>query len=211
MILSRPFLFLICVATLATACSNQNGTPTAPSSAVAPESVAGSAIPADSSAISTIPDSAALQTAVAPLSAAELGIKPVPFRDIVEIVKRSQGQVVFFHLYASWCGPCRQEFPELIDFAKRHRAQGLKIVAVSLDEQRSDLEVFLKPHTLVFPAYLMTGSSEQEMGEGLRQLGASYEGGIPFTAVYDRQGKLVTQWTGSRDMAWFERVAQPLL
>lgn len=141
-----------------------------------------------------------------------LGIQPRSFNQIVDVVRAARGQVVFFHLYASWCGPCRVEFPEVVELGRRYRAQGLKMVLVSVDERRGDLEAFLRPHNanMVFPAYLMTGS-QQEFAVGLRTLGADFQGGIPYTAVYGRDGKLVTEWTGSRNLAHFERVIQPLL
>lgn len=142
----------------------------------------------------------------------QTGIQPLPFGQIVDVVQKARGEVVFFHLYASWCGPCRHEFPDVVELGKRYRAQGLRMVTVSVDEQRGDLEAFLRPYNanIVFPSYLMTGS-EQEFAQGLKALGANFQGGIPYTAVYDRNGKLVMEWTGSRDLAFFERVILPLL
>ncbi len=184
-------------------------TPEKPTSATAPAAAPASA-PAATPATATSASETAATPAAPPAEA--LGIQPLPFSRIVEIVQKAQGQVVFFHVYASWCGPCRVEFPEVVELGKRYRAQGLKMVLVSVDERRGDLETFLRPHNanMVSPAYLMTGP-QQEFATGLRTLGAHFEGGIPYTAVYGRDGKLVTEWTGSRNMAHFERVIQPLL
>lgn len=191
------------VLVLASACTDPGAAaPTASGAAPATNAAPAPALTANAAPADT----------AAATQAEELGIQPRPFGQIVETVQGSRGQVVFFHLYASWCGPCRHEFPDIVQLAKRYRSQGLKLVAVSVDEQRGDLEEFLRPYNadIVFPAYLMIGP-EQEFRRGLRTLGANFQGGIPYTAVYDRNGKLVTEWTGSRDMEHFERVVRPLL
>lgn len=51
-------------------------------------------------------------------------------------------QGVIVHLWASWCGPCVNEVPELIAYSKAHPE--VKFVIVSLDEQQDDISKFLK-------------------------------------------------------------------
>jgi thiol-disulfide isomerase/thioredoxin len=55
-----------------------------------------------------------------------------------------RGKVVLLDVWASWCGPCKQELPMLDDMAKRLRADGVEVVAVSIDQERANLVKFLK-------------------------------------------------------------------
>ncbi len=55
-----------------------------------------------------------------------------------------RGKVVLLDVWASWCAPCKQELPMLDDMAARLRTKGVEIVAVSIDDNKEDAEVFLK-------------------------------------------------------------------
>jgi thiol-disulfide isomerase/thioredoxin len=55
-----------------------------------------------------------------------------------------RGKVVLLDVWASWCGPCKQELPMLDDMAKRLRGDGVEVVAVSIDQERANLVKFLK-------------------------------------------------------------------
>jgi thiol-disulfide isomerase/thioredoxin len=57
-----------------------------------------------------------------------------------------RGKVVLLDVWASWCGPCKQELPMLDDMAKRLRGQGVdvEVLAVSVDQERANVVKFLK-------------------------------------------------------------------
>jgi thiol-disulfide isomerase/thioredoxin len=55
-----------------------------------------------------------------------------------------RGKVLLLDVWASWCGPCKQELPMLDDMAKRLRADGVEVLAVSIDQERANLVKFLK-------------------------------------------------------------------
>lgn len=52
-------------------------------------------------------------------------------------------KIIYIHLWASWCGPCLNEIPELIHYAKKHNDE-VKFFLISLDDSKEDLEKFLK-------------------------------------------------------------------
>ncbi|WLD57475.1 TlpA family protein disulfide reductase [Salinispirillum sp. LH 10-3-1] len=54
-----------------------------------------------------------------------------------------RGEVVYLDFWASWCGPCRQSFPFMNELHARYKDQGLRILAVNVDETQADAQRFL--------------------------------------------------------------------
>jgi thiol-disulfide isomerase/thioredoxin len=65
-------------------------------------------------------------------------------------LKQLKGKVVLLDFWASWCAPCRRSFPWMNEMYKKYHPLGLEIVAVNLDEERSDAENFLKKNKADF-------------------------------------------------------------
>ena len=57
-----------------------------------------------------------------------------------------RGRVLLLDVWASWCGPCKQELPMLDEMARRLKSQGIDVLAVSVDQDRANVEKFLKGH-----------------------------------------------------------------
>jgi thiol-disulfide isomerase/thioredoxin len=55
-----------------------------------------------------------------------------------------RGRVLLLDVWASWCGPCKQELPVLNDMARRLRSAGVEVLAVSVDQERANVEKFLR-------------------------------------------------------------------
>jgi cytochrome c biogenesis protein CcmG/thiol:disulfide interchange protein DsbE len=93
-----------------------------------------------------------------------------------------RGYPTVVNVWASWCGPCRFEFPTL---QKLSAAYGKRVAFLGINSQDSDAaaKTFLEEAPVPYPSY--TDPDQQIGGE----LGAT--GGLPDTAYYDRQGKLV--------------------
>ncbi len=57
-----------------------------------------------------------------------------------------KGRVLLLDVWASWCDPCKQELPVLNDMARRLKSQGIDILAVSVDQERENVDKFLRAH-----------------------------------------------------------------
>ena len=57
-----------------------------------------------------------------------------------------RGRVLLLDVWASWCGPCKQELPMLDAMARRLKGQGIEVLAVSVDQERANVNKFLKDH-----------------------------------------------------------------
>ena len=114
--------------------------------------------------------------------------------------------VTIVHFWATWCAPCRAEMPILDAYYRRHRTQGLSMLAVSIDQGASTGKLQSVTSNFVFPI-----ARVDDVKMPRRDIPAA----IPVTRVYDRHGNLVFQTKGDGrtiiDAATLERVVTPLL
>jgi peroxiredoxin len=90
-----------------------------------------------------------------------------------------RGQVVMLNFWASWCGPCRQEMPLMDDIYKKYEKLGFTILAVSVDEDATDADTFLKSVPVSFPVLYDNTSKVSELFE---------VDAMPTTIMIDRDG-----------------------
>lgn len=55
-----------------------------------------------------------------------------------------KGSTVYLDFWASWCGPCKQSFPWMGEMQAKYKAQGLRVLAVNLDQKPADAQAFFK-------------------------------------------------------------------
>jgi peroxiredoxin len=100
-----------------------------------------------------------------------------------------KGKVVLVDFWASWCGPCGESFPAMDQLQKEFAGQGLVIIAVNVDEKKSDMEDFLKDHKVSFT---VVRDAAQKLVE---KAGIST---MPGSFLIDRDGKVAFVHTGFR-------------
>lgn len=100
------------------------------------------------------------------------------------------GEVVLLNFWATWCPPCRQEIPSMIELHEKYKAQGLKIVAVSVDQRREDLASFVREYQMPFQVLHDADASVSH------QLGVFR---YPETFLIDQQGKIRFHHIGAVD------------
>jgi thiol-disulfide isomerase/thioredoxin len=100
-----------------------------------------------------------------------------------------KGKVVMVDFWASWCEPCKQSFPVMAELQKQYGEKGLVVVAINVDENRSDMEAFLKKNAATF---LILRDSAQKL---VAQAGIAT---MPSSFLIDREGKVRFVHTGYR-------------
>ena len=116
-----------------------------------------------------------------------------------------KGRVLLVNFWATWCGPCRAEMPELDRYLQRHAARGLSVLALSVNELAEEAQVREAARPFAFPVAMMKSARLTGFGRIWR---------MPVCAVFDRAGQLVKQdWfiQPKLDAAALDPVIQPLL
>jgi len=108
---------------------------------------------------------------------------------------------LLINFWATWCGPCRYEFPEFVKIDAEYREKGLNSVVVSIDNLGAmDLIVadFLRVYQSTMPSYLLDLNPNQA-SRAIRQIAPKTSYGIPLTLLFNKKGKLVYQKSGVVD------------
>ncbi len=98
-----------------------------------------------------------------------------------------KGKVVLIDFWATWCGPCRAELPNVVAAYKKYHPKGFEIIGVSLDSDRDKLDAFLKKQEGMIWAQYFDGQGWQN------KLAAKYGvESIPFTILVGPDGKIIS-------------------
>jgi len=108
----------------------------------------------------------------------------------VELPRAYLGRPVLLNLWASWCGPCVREMPELDRFARAQGANGTQVVGIALDDAGA-VEAFLQRTPVNYPL-LIDAPGPRDAGVRL----GNPKGVLPYSVLLDAQGRVVKQKIG---------------
>ena len=98
-----------------------------------------------------------------------------------------KGKVVLIDFWATWCGPCVAELPNVIKTYGAHHANGFEIIGISLDQDKDKLTTFIKDKQMTWAQYF-DGKGWQN------KLAAKYGvNSIPATFLLDKEGKIIAK------------------
>jgi thiol-disulfide isomerase/thioredoxin len=127
-----------------------------------------------------------------------------------QLLAKYKGQPLVVTFWATWCEPCRDEYPMLNELAKEYAPKGLRVVGISLD-QDGDLILmrrFLARYKPVFPNYRKVKGDEQAFANGVMQ---GWNGSIPASFFYAKDGTQIGHVLGSGDHETYDAAIRTLL
>jgi thiol-disulfide isomerase/thioredoxin len=130
-------------------------------------------------------------------------LRPATAEQVLAEVNRPGSKVVLVNVWATFCPPCREEFPDLVRVYRDYRDRGLKLVLVSadFDDAVPQARRFLQAQGVDFPSFLKTGDDMRF----INGLNPDWSGALPATLVYDGSGRLRGFWEGRASFTRFER------
>jgi len=117
-------------------------------------------------------------------------------------MEKLKGKVVLLDFWASWCGPCRAEMPEVIRIWKKYGGNSFVIIGINLDDDRQDFESYVKQEGVVWPQYY------DGLGWGNKIARLYNVRTIPQTILIDQDG--VIRATGLRGEALYDKIGDML-
>lgn len=121
---------------------------------------------------------------------------------LAEAIRAVDADIVLVNYWATWCGPCRVEFPELMRYDADKEAEGIEVRFVSVDMPADGalVQEFLNEQGLTEPSFLYIGP-----GELIGQFDPEVAGVVPVTMVFDDEGTLLKSHLG---MLTYEKIDQ---
>src|SRR5438128_9837021 len=112
------------------------------------------------------------------------------------LLKRDGARPLLVNYWATWCDPCREEFPDLVEIDKQYRPKDLDFIAISLDDL-ADLKTavpkFLREMRAKMPVYLLNVSDPEP---AIKSVDPAWDGALPATFLYNQKGEVVYKHFG---------------
>jgi len=128
--------------------------------------------------------------------------KPIPAVVAVDaaglqaLLKRADAKPLLVNYWATWCDPCRDEFPDLVKIDADYRSRGLDLIAVTLDDLadiKTGVPKFLREMHAQMPVYLLNLSDPEP---AIKMVDPKWGGALPATFLYNAKGEIVYKSLG---------------
>lgn len=138
-----------------------------------------------------------------------IDVKIISIEELKELIKNRDGKPLLINVWATWCAPCREEFPDLVKIANEYFDQ-IDVVGISVDfpeEIDSKIIPFLKKQNADFKNYIIKVIEPEDF---INLLNKNWSGAIPATFIYNGIGNQVRYLIGKQSFEEFKKVIESL-
>jgi peroxiredoxin len=115
-----------------------------------------------------------------------------------------KGKVILLNYWATWCGPCKIEIPDLVALQDKFKDEGFVILGVSQDDDPETLRAFASAYKMNYP--VLVGRDQPDLLDAQGPLW-----GLPTSYLIGRDGTICTRHLGPATKEEFERELKALL
>jgi thiol-disulfide isomerase/thioredoxin len=127
-----------------------------------------------------------------------------------KLVEQYHGKPLLVTFWATWCEPCRDEYPMLNELAKEYAPKGLQVVGVNLDDDGDVILMrrFMARYKPVFPNFRKTKGGEAEFVQSVL---VGWNGAIPASFFYAKDGRQIGHLLGENNRDTYEAAIRMVL
>ena len=132
-------------------------------------------------------------------------------QQLQHLITQRNGKLLFLNVWATWCLPCREEFPDLVKLAESYSKKEVEFIGLSVDypdEIESKILPFLEQIPVSFPIYVQNFDDKEQ---AINFLNEKWSGAIPATFVYNAEGSQLHFLLGQHSFEEFHQILQPLV
>ena len=147
---------------------------------------------------------------ILPQSRVNQQVKIINVSDLSGIINADQDRALLINVWATWCIPCRDEFPDLVRIAKIY-FENIRVVGISVDDSEvlySKVIPFLKNQKAEFENYLIKVIEPEDF---INLFSKEWSGAIPATFIYDKDGKQKEILVGKQNYNSFEQAMKKVI
>lgn len=140
----------------------------------------------------------------------QLAVKVISTAELEDLIKNRNGKPLFINVWATWCAPCREEFPDLVKIANVYSGK-IEIIGISVDfpeEIDSQIIPFLKKQNAEFANYVIKVTDPEDF---INLLDKDWFGAIPATFIFDEKGNQKEFLLGKQSYNSFEKAVREVL
>jgi len=126
-------------------------------------------------------------------------VAPIDTEELKGLLTQQRQHPLLVNFWATFCDPCRDEFPDLVKIDHDYRLRSLEFVTVSLDdvsEIKNEVPKFLDSMKATMPAYLLNVSDPEP---AINLVDPRWQGSLPATFLYNEKGEVVYKHIGRID------------
>ena len=125
-----------------------------------------------------------------------VGLESIDDAGVLKLAKNDTDQLLLVNLWASWCGPCVAEMPELVTMHRMYRGRKVKLVTISMDlaDKRAEALKVLKDNHVSTSNYLLQTEDRDKFAEALDK---DWPGPLPYTLLIAPGGKILYRKVGA--------------
>jgi thiol-disulfide isomerase/thioredoxin len=138
-------------------------------------------------------------------------VEPIDTEALKNLITQQRQRPLLVNFWATFCDPCRDEFPDLVKIDKEYRPQSLEFVTVSLDDMtdiKTEVPKFLEQMNATMPAYLLNVSDPEP---AINLVDRMWRGDLPATFLYNEKGEVVYKHIGRVDTAELRSAIEKLV
>lgn len=140
-----------------------------------------------------------------PVKSALPAVVPIDEQGLKDLIAQRRGKVLFLNVWATWCVPCVEEFPDLVRLHEEFGNKDVEVVGISADfddEVETKIVPFLKKQKVPFQNYV---ASFKRQDDFINAVDRSWSGALPVSLIFDTGGKRTYFHLGKGTFELFKR------